>query len=306
MSEFYIRREGDEEAIGPYNIDQLSSLVDAKKLDGDAFYYNMDTEEWDKLSSNKELMNTLYPIKRKLSLRKDDEAAAPPKAKEAAPTEDLDDLEDPEELLEAELAKATESEVMATEIAQKSPASANPKPSSTQKKENATSKNLSVAEMLAAAEGRHLEKSHGKTPTEIKAKAAYLCLQICTLLFFLSAATMVYIDIDTIMAADALKIAKSPFVITALVDLLFGLFLALQVTSLYPLVRFRAAIGIGFYTFMFYSIEQPILLLGNLLLMVAIYFATAVMELKKAYATIALGIAGVVAYAYVLLMPLLN
>ena len=36
MREYYVRKEGDEEASGPYNLDQITSLIEAGKLDKEA------------------------------------------------------------------------------------------------------------------------------------------------------------------------------------------------------------------------------------------------------------------------------
>ncbi|MBT6379477.1 MAG: DUF4339 domain-containing protein, partial [Opitutales bacterium] len=46
MREYYIRREGDEDAKGPYDIDQLSSLFEAGKVERDAYVYDIDQETW--------------------------------------------------------------------------------------------------------------------------------------------------------------------------------------------------------------------------------------------------------------------
>ncbi|MCH6256372.1 hypothetical protein MLD52_07420 [Puniceicoccaceae bacterium K14] len=309
--EFYIRRDGDEDAIGPYNFDQLSSLVDAGKLDGDAYYYDMESEKWLKISSNQELMGSLYPTKRKLSLRKTDEADVPVSPEEEAPNGDKVETpsEEPTETPSPEDEENEQSDDLAGEPSTPEENSEAESPTSTPtlaQKEEEPQKELSVVDMLAAAEGRHLQDTHGKTPTEIKAKVAYLCMQQCIVLLFVSAATMIYMDLDNIMSADAVKILKSPFVIVALIDILLGLFLSLQVTALYPLIRFRAAIGIGFFTMIFFSIGQPILLIGNLLMMGAIYFATAVVELKKAYILLAVALLGILSYAYVFVLPLIT
>ena len=54
-------------------------------------------------------------------------------------------------------------------------------------------------------------------------------------------------------------ILMNPFLIFAAVDLFITLCLALSVTTVYPIVRFRAAIGMGFMSLYFYSFDQPLL-----------------------------------------------
>ena len=63
MREYYIRREGDEDASGPYNIDQITSLFEAGKLEKEAFVYDIDGENWIPIEECSELMkagNTRY------------------------------------------------------------------------------------------------------------------------------------------------------------------------------------------------------------------------------------------------------
>ena len=69
MREYYIRREGDEDSSGPFDIDQISSLMEAGKLDASAYYDDIESETWKSISSNEEMMDALFPKKRKLSLR---------------------------------------------------------------------------------------------------------------------------------------------------------------------------------------------------------------------------------------------
>ena len=69
MREYYVRKEGDEEASGPYNLDQITSLIEAGKLDKEAYVYDIDQEQWIPIEENEELMEILYPQKKKLSLK---------------------------------------------------------------------------------------------------------------------------------------------------------------------------------------------------------------------------------------------
>jgi len=77
MREYYIRREGDEDANGPYDIDQLSSLFEAGKLEKDAYVYDIDNETWITIEECEELMKILFPEKKKLTLRSDDPEPEP-------------------------------------------------------------------------------------------------------------------------------------------------------------------------------------------------------------------------------------
>lgn len=76
MQEFYIRKEGDEDSRGPFTQEQLASLVEAGQIDRQTFYYDSVAEKWVELQSNPELVATLFPTKRKLSVRQKEIGAA--------------------------------------------------------------------------------------------------------------------------------------------------------------------------------------------------------------------------------------
>ena len=61
MSEFFIRYPNSEEAKGPYNIEQLQSLSEAKKVKPDTLYYDEDKEVWVAVGSNSDLNELLFP-----------------------------------------------------------------------------------------------------------------------------------------------------------------------------------------------------------------------------------------------------
>jgi len=69
MEEYYIRKEGDEDSRGPFNLDQLTSLVEAEQVDRDTFYYEATTEKWVQISTNEELVTVLFPEKRRLRVK---------------------------------------------------------------------------------------------------------------------------------------------------------------------------------------------------------------------------------------------
>lgn len=87
MQEFYIRKEGDEDSRGPFTLEQLSSLVEAGQVDRHTYYYDSLAEKWVEIQSNPELVQILFPIKRKLSVRPKDvvETVNPPAAEDEEP-----------------------------------------------------------------------------------------------------------------------------------------------------------------------------------------------------------------------------
>lgn len=75
MQEFYIRKEGDEDSRGPFTLEQLASLIEAGQIDRQTFYYDSLAEKWVEIQSNPELIATLFPTKKKLSVRQKEAGA---------------------------------------------------------------------------------------------------------------------------------------------------------------------------------------------------------------------------------------
>lgn len=283
MREYYIRREGDEDSSGPFDIDQISSLMEAGKLDPSAYYYDIETESWATISSNEELMDTLFPKKRKLSLRTPELEAERKRLEAEAAAQAAGD--------ESEGAEAKNLEEAVKDAAKEAKAK--------QKKEVPEEREkLDVTRMLALAEGR-ADDPGGLTPRERKASVALFGLRFLTLCFAFSIFAMLYIERDLVMTANALKMVKSPYIVVAAFDLLALFFLLLQVTSVYPLVRFRAAIGGGLLTMLYWASGDGLLVLSNALLMLAIYFCSAIVKLGVFIACIVAGLAGILGYVYV-------
>lgn len=76
MQEFYIRKNEETDARGPFSLEQLASLVEAGQVDQDTYYYDVTSEQWMTIGANEDLRGELFPEKRKLRL----------KPKEAVPT----------------------------------------------------------------------------------------------------------------------------------------------------------------------------------------------------------------------------
>lgn len=306
MREYYIRREGDEDSSGPFDIDQISSLIEAGKLDASAFYYDIESENWLLISSNQEMMDTLFPKKRKLSLRTPEaeaEAAKQRAEEERAALATAKAVEDAATQEQAESgASVSPEQTSATQASasEKQPATEKKAKLKKRKAEDEESKpeKIDVTEMLALAEGRANDPS-GRSPREKQAAVAYFALRFLTLFFIASILAMVYLEKDLVMSANAIEMAKSPYLLVAAFDLLITVFLLLQVTEVYPLLRFRAALGAGLLTVFFYASGDTILLVSNLLLMTAIYFCSAIIKIRYLIVFSCIGVLGILGYLYV-------
>jgi len=327
MNEYYIRREGDEEASGPYDMDAIVSLFEANKLDKEAFYYDMDSETWRRIGDNQEMLAVIFPEKRKLKLRNQD--AASEEADEDEESEDEEEVAAKGEEAArdqagaeagpesgAELAQAPEEASEEAEPIEKDPA---PEEAETGKgqgrrkprlkprpEKKRPPKPISVETMLAQAEGRDDTRPDSKTPAERQAQAAFLGLQGATLLLFLNAAAMGLMRLDLLQSANALKMAKDPFILSGVFDFLLGFVLLMQVTHVYPLIRFRSFLGIGLVSTLLLASGDPLLAGANLLVCLALFFATSLIHTPKLVGALAMGLAGIALYASVLLAPLLQ
>ena len=263
MREYYMRKEGDEEASGPYNLDQITSLIEAGKLDKEAYVYDIDKEEWIPIEENEELMDILYPQKTKLTLQTEPEETEEEKASDKKSKKD---------------SKQSESENQKAGI--------------------------SVQTMLAQAEGREGDDLSGKSPVEKRAQSAFLGLRFTTLFVLGSAVTMAFLEWDLVKTANAIQMVRSPYILFGIADVLLGIVLLLQVTEIYPLVRFRAAIGLGTLSILFFTSGDLLLALANIVLSVSIYFCTATLNTRKVIPFCVTGVLGLAGYIALVILPI--
>lgn len=244
--EFYIRNETDEEARGPFNFEQLSSLAENGQVTRETLYYDAEKESWVPVGEDEPLIARLWPEKRKLTVKAKANIASLNKASEdAAPIE--------------------------------------------------------VTDMLAAAEGRSADTKDKADPAEAMARNAKIGLHACTVTLFVSAAALLAPSIDVLVAGDYLSLLKQPFPLLGAIDFVLGLLMALGTVSMYPFVRFRAALGAGFLGLVFWSQNDPMILVGVIAGSVGLYFSTVFTNLLGALTSVVLGVAGMGWFAYAII-----
>jgi len=114
-------------------------------------------------------------------------------------------------------------------------------------------KEISVNDMLAAAEGR-TEDTKGKENPEIAmAQAARIGMIGAIVSLVLAAASEILPASDVLTAFSADKLIAHPFVVLGGVDVALAALLALGMVTLYPVIRFRAALGLGMIGFVLYA-----------------------------------------------------
>jgi hypothetical protein len=159
-------------------------------------------------------------------------------------------------------------------------------------KQQEDAKEISVDDMLAAAEGR-TDDTKGKQHPEISmARAARIGMLAAVVTCVLAAAGEILPATDVITAFSPAKLLQHPLVVFGAVDVALAALLSLGMVTLYPLVRFRAALGLGVAGFMFYAqgLTGPLgyLALGS----VGLYLCTIVVQVLPAIIAAAAGIGG--------------
>jgi hypothetical protein len=151
---------------------------------------------------------------------------------------------------------------------------------------------ITVNDMLAAAEGR-TEDTRGKSDPEIAmARAAKLGMFGALISLVAAAAAEILPATDALMSMDPVKLMANPLVLLGALDLGLAILLALGMMSLYPFVRFRAALGLGLMGFMFYAQNQSQPLLLVVVGSIGLYLCTVVVHLIPAIIAFAAAVGG--------------
>jgi hypothetical protein len=247
MQEYYIRKEGDEDSRGPFTVEQLSSLAEAGQIDRQTFYYDAVTEKWVEVQSDSELVKTLFPQRKKLSIRK--------KSDLSGVNRKLTEEEEP----------------------------------------------ITVEEMLAAAEGRTEETKDKRDLSMGQARAALWGLRIMSVIMLTSAAGLLVSNMDALSNGEFGVVMGSPLVVIGIIDLLLGVLLFLELTTIYSFVRIRATIGIGFFGLYFLASGETILAGAAALGSLGLIVLTLVANMRAVIFFGILGLAGMGGFAYYML-----
>ncbi len=248
MEEFYIRKEGDEEARGPFTIEQLSSLVEAEQVDRDTFYYESSTEEWVQISTNEQLVTTLFPEKKKLKIKPREEIKI---------------------------------------------ASLNVK-----KEEDAP---IDVQDMLAAAEGKTAETSDKRDRSDAVARATNVGVLFNAFILLITAGGLLVPSLNNLDPDEILKSLANPLFFLGVIDLILCVALFLQV-SMFTLIRFRAAFGLGFYCYLFWAQSSELLLWSAILTSLGLFLNTFFRNLLGIIiASSFVGLVGALGFAYLMI-----
>lgn len=155
---------------------------------------------------------------------------------------------------------------------------------------------INVEQMLAAAEGDTQETKHKTALKKSKDRAASIASAGIGLIMIASALIFLFPHLEVLNSnlnsGTYASIVNYPFLIVGLFDFIMAVFLFLAVTEIYPLIRFRAMIGLGFGLYLGWALGDPILLGAWLLGSAGMFSATLSGRYSTMLACLAIGVVG--------------
>jgi hypothetical protein len=83
--EYYIRESSENEARGPFNLEQLVSLAETGQVTIETLWYDAAVEDWTSIGATDSLRSSLFPEKRKLRMKAKDITPQSKASSELAP-----------------------------------------------------------------------------------------------------------------------------------------------------------------------------------------------------------------------------
>lgn len=172
---------------------------------------------------------------------------------------------------------------------------------STLNKPEENAKEISVRDMLDAAEGRTEDTKDKADPEIAMMKAARIGMIGGVLSLLAAAAAELLPSTAALVSMDPKQLMANPLVFLGLLDLALAAMLGLGMYSIYPFVRFRAALGAGLLGFMFYAYGAGLPLFAVLVGSVGLYLCTVFVSIGPAVIAALAGVGGMGALAFYLL-----
>ncbi len=161
---------------------------------------------------------------------------------------------------------------------------------------------ITVDDMLAAADNR-TEGAGAKTALRNQLRVARVGLWSVVIMLVASAASLTLSPpaVLHLGSGDLARLFAHPFAILGACDLLLALFLCLQMVSVYPLVRLRALLGLGFFGVVFWSYSETAPIAWVALASIGLYFSTIFISAIRLAVAVLLGFSGAAAFAHYML-----
>ena len=157
---------------------------------------------------------------------------------------------------------------------------------------------ISVDDMLAAAEGRTADTQDKLDPAIARERAAAIGLYSTIGLLIISAVALILPSIDVLVSFSLPALLQHPLALLGGFDLVLALLLILQMTTVYPVVRFSAMLGIGLVGLLLWTRGQTMPLTAFTVGSLGLYFCTVFINFVGIGLASGLGLAGMAGYAF--------
>ncbi|MGA2051828.1 MAG: DUF4339 domain-containing protein [Opitutales bacterium] len=170
------------------------------------------------------------------------------------------------------------------------------------KPEQAAAPVITVDQMLAAAEGESKETKHLTRQRKMEEKAGAMALPVLTVMMILSGLSnsLPYVDLlrDVVTNHKWLSIFQQPFAVVGVFDFFLALCLFLNVAKVFPVVRFRAMLGLGYFGYYYWSLGDPQGLIAALAAGLGLFVCTITLNLYLMIVFALLGVLGMGSLAW--------
>jgi len=160
---------------------------------------------------------------------------------------------------------------------------------------------ITVTDMLAAAEGRTSDTRDKRDKTYVMERAARIGRYACMLMLLISVVALITPSIDIISSFETEQILLTPYIYLGVVDLVLSLLLLLGMVTVYPFIRFRAMLAIGFLGLMFWTQGELVPLAAVAAGSLGLYLTTIFVSYAGLGLSVGLGVAGMLGFAYYML-----
>lgn len=253
-NDYYIRTPEATESRGPFDASKLHTLAESGQINENTLYFDEQTGEWIPIGANEELKARVFPQRDKLRLR------LGKGGKNAAPAAGGEVGED-----------GTEAEVE-------------------------EKRGVEIEEVLAAADGDTGDTRHLKKEQRSFERAAGVATVGLGLLFLLSGASLLVPHASILTRAfeneNYYALLNHPFLVLGAFDVLMAVFLLLAVTEVYPVVRARAMLAVGFALYVGWALADPVFGGAAIAGGAGVFLATVTRRFTTMLFALVLGLAG--------------
>lgn len=160
---------------------------------------------------------------------------------------------------------------------------------------------VSVDEMLANAEGQTAETKHLHESAKWEGRAAALCLPGMAAILLISAASALIPEFgflaELYSEREWVRLLSHPLLILAVVDLFLALCCFLGATDAFPIIRFRAAIGMGYFGYIYWAMGDMHSCIAVIIASLALFVVTLTLKFTL---TLVCVVSGIVGMGYIL------